>query len=317
MVGNINVFDKMINFVRERPMATVTIVGTGVLIAGIILSGATNKPKEVFPYMPRPTTKVEERVEVIVPKKTTYITYTVKVAQNQIIRLEPRSDGKYVDKVVGNNEVDLLYIDGDYALISYTDNNDIARLGFVETERIAHLDEVGPNYQATKLNMYATINNNCRLQNNTDDDYDAPNILTRATKGEYVKIVGSINDGQKDWYIVTYRDYIGYMNPNNLNVLTEEEFNSIVNTNYVEIVGSKVRFRSGPKIEDGNILDKIPRGVKLPIISSKDKDWYYVYYEGQYGYVSKRSDCTKEIYERMTPAGLSNVHLNKENGKSI
>ena len=306
MIGNIKVFDKMINFVKERPKDTVVIVGTGVLIATLILSNIPSKPKEVFPYMPRPMERVEQQDEVIPQKKTSYITYTVRVAENQIMRLEPRSDGKYVDKVVGNNEVDLLYVDGNYALISYTDNNGIARLGFVETERIAHFDEIEPLYRAERLNMYACINNN-----------DEPNILTRANKGEYVKVIGSIKEGKELWYIVIYRDYIGYMKPENLTILNEEEFNSIINTNYVEIVGSKVRFRSSPNIEDGNIIDKIPNGTKLPIISSKDKDWYYVYYDGVYGYVSKRSDCTKEIYENITPVGLSNIHLERESGKSI
>ena len=317
MIGNIKVFDKMINFVKERPKDTVVIVGTGVLITALILSNIPSKPKEVFPYMPRPMERVEQQEEVIPQKKTSYMTYTVRVAENQIMRLEPRSDGKYVDKIVGNNEVDLLYVDGNYALINYTDNNGIARLGFVETERIAHFDEVGPIYRADKLDMFACINNNCRLQNDTFDDYDEPNILTRANKGEYVKIIGSIKEGKELWYIVIYRDYIGYMKPDNLTILSEEEFNSIINTNYVEVVASKLRFRSSPNINDNNIIDKIPNGTKLPIISSKDKDWYYVYYNGEYGYVSKRSDCTKEIYENITPAGLANIHLDRESSKSI
>ena len=117
--------------------------------------------------------------------------------------------------------------------------------------------------------------------------------------------------------VYSYRDYIGYMKPENLTIVSEEEFDNIINTNYVEVVASKVRFRSSPNIEDGNILDKIPKGTKMPIISSKDKDWYYVYYNGVYGYVSKRSDCTKEIYERIIPAGLSNIHIERESNKSI
>ena len=318
MVGNLKVFDKLINGVKEHPKETVVIIGTGVLIAGLIFSTAEkDDSKKVYPFMPRPTEKIEEKIDTVPMKKTNYITYTVKVAYNQIMRLEPRSDGKYVDKIVGNNEVDLLYIDGDYALISYLDPNGIAKIGFVESDRIVDVSLVNPLYRANKLDMYGEIKtNNCRIQNNTFEGYDEPNILTRGKKGEYVKIIGEINEHDKNWYIVIYRNYIGYMDPANLNIISKETFNSTINTNYVEIVGNKVRFRSRPELDKDNIILEFDKGTKLPIVSV-EPDWYQVYYNGQYGYVSTRSDCTKEIYEEVKPAGLSNIHLEEESNKSI
>ena len=98
--------------------------------------------------------------------------------------------------------------------------------------------------------------------------------------------------------------------------MTEEEFLKITNTNYIVIVGNKVRFRNSPKIDNGNIIDEFDKGTKLPIIS-KDKDWYQVYYNGQYGYVSTKSDCSKEIYENFRAPGLSNLHFDKEGVKGI
>ena len=317
MVGNLKVFDKLVDKVKEHPKEAVIIVSTGVLIAGLILSNIPSKPKEEFPFMPAPTPTVTTIVETPKPTKNpNYITIDIKVAQNQIMRLEPRSDSKYVNKVEGNNDAELLYIDGNYALISYNDNGNV-RLGYVEADRISHLEDIGPNYQATKLNMYGEIkNDNCRIQNNTDDNYDDPNILTRGKKGEYVKIVGTIHDGEKDWYIVIYRNYIGYIDPSNLNVMDEEAFFNMVNTTCVEIVGSKVRFRRSPKIDKKNIITELDKGTKLPVIS-REGDWYQVYYNGEYGYVSTRSDCTKEIFEVYAPPGLTQIHLEKENGMII
>lgn len=317
MIGNIKVFDDMYNMMKKKPKTTIVIVSTFVLITGILLSSIDSKPKEEYPFIPQPTTKVEE--VVVTPKPTknpNYITYEVKVAQNQIMRLEPRSDGKYINKIDGYNTVQLLYIDGDYALISYNHNGNV-RLGFVENERIANFDEIGPNYQATKLNMYGEIKtNNCRVQNNTDEGYNEPNILTRGKQGEYVKIIGSINDGEQLWYIVTYRNYIGYMKPEHLNVMDPETFFNTINSSYVEIVGSKVRFRSSPKIDKNNIITEFDKGTKLPVIS-REGDWYQVYFNGQYGYVSTRSDCTKEIFEPYAPPGLTQIHLENEDSMII
>ena len=317
MIDNIKVDSRLVKFVKEHK-GPVTIVGTGVLIAAIILSTSEKPKKEVFP-MYRPQQKIEEQVkETPKPEKNPFfITYYVKVAQRQIMRLEPRMDSKFIDRIEGNNEVELLYIDGDYALIAYTDSNGMTKLGYVETERIANLDEVGLVYQAGKLIMYGEIiNNGCRIQNERSDDaYDA-NILTRGKKGEYVKVIGEIKDGKKTWYIVIYRNYIGYMEPSNLKLISEEEFNNTINTSFVEIVGTQVRFRRSPKKDKNNIILEFPQGIKLPVVSI-DGDWYQVYYEGQYGYVSKQPNCTRLIMEDIKPAGLTNIHLDKDEGKII
>lgn len=318
MVGNVKVLDKMINMVRDHPKSTVTIVSTAVLIAGIILSGLGGGVKEEFPYMPAPTIPVVAVTPKPVPTKNpNYISYYAKVAQDQIIRLEPRSDSKYVSKIDGNNEADLLYVDNGYALISYTDLKGNTRLGYVDMQRVSHPEDIGPRYQANKLNMYGEIvNDNCRIQNDMDDSYDDPNVLTRGKKGEFVKIIGSINDGEKDWYIVIYRNYIGYVNPSSLRVMDEDTFFNMVNSSYVEIVGNKVRFRRSPKIDKNNIVLEFDKGVRLPVVS-KEGDWYQVYYDGEYGYVSTRSDCTKEYYEPLSPPGLTQIHLEREDSKII
>ncbi len=318
MVGNVKVLDKMINMVKDHPKSTVTIISTAVLIAGIILSGIGSEAKEEFPYMPAPTVPVAAVTPTPVPTRNPeYITYSIKVAQDQIIRLEPRSDSNYVSKIDGNNEVELLYVDNGYALISYTDTKGNTRLGFVNMERVANPENVGPRYQATKLNMYGEIiNDKCRIQNNTDDSYDEPNVLTRGKKGEFVKIIGSINDGVNDWYIVIYRNYIGYVKPSSLKVLDEEAFFNMLNTSYVEIAGNKVRFRRTPKIDKNNIILEFDKGVKLPVIA-REGDWYLVYYDGEYGYVSTRSDCTKEFFEPLSPPGLTQIHLEREDIKVI
>ena len=314
MIDNIKVDNRLVKFVKEHKGAVV-IVSTGVLIAGIILASIDKPQKEVFPmYVPQETKIVETTKEPVHQEKNPfYTTYYVRVALNQIMRLEPMSDGKFVDRIEGNNDVELLYIDGDYALICYTDSHGMDRLGFVETDRIAHLEDVGLRYQANKMNMYGEItNNNCRIQNNRDVGPDEPNILTRGKKGEFVKVIGEVREGNKTWYIVTYRSYIGYMDPANLRLISEEEFNNTVNTNFVEIVGTQVRFRSSPKKDKNNILVELDKGLRLPVIGT-DGDWYYVYYNGTYGYVSMQSNCTRLVMEDTKPAGLSYLHLEKEN----
>ena len=165
--------------------------------------------------------------------------------------------------------------------------------------------------------MYGEIiSDKCRIQNNTYDSYDEPNVLTRGKKGEFVKIIGSINDGTSDWYIVIYRNYIGYVKPSSLKVLDEEAFFSMLNSSYVEIAGNKVRFRRTPKIDKNNIILEFDKGVKLPVIA-REGDWYLVYYDGEYGYVSTRSDCTKEFFEPLSPPGLTQIHLERVDSKII
>ena len=318
MIDNIKVDNRLVKFVKEHK-GPVVIVSTGVLIASIILATTDKPKKEVFPmYMPPQTKVVEEVKEPVHQEKNPLFTsYYVRVAINQIMRLEPRSDSKFVDRIEGNNEVELLYIDGDYALVAYTDKHNMTKLGYVETDRIAHLEDVGLIYQANKLIMYGEItNNNCRIQNNRDDDSYEPNILTRGKQGEFVKVIGEIKEGKKNWYIVIYRNYIGYMDPANLRLMSEEEFNNTVNTNFVEIVGTQVRFRREDKIDKNNIILEFEKGTRLPIVG-ETKDWYYVYYEGQYGYVSKQPNCTRLIMEEIKPAGLTNIHLDKEDSKII
>ncbi len=317
MINNIKVDSKLVKFVKEHK-GPVVIVGTGVLITAIILSTSEKPKKEVFPMYVPPKVQVEEQVKEPVHKEKDpfFTTYYVRVALNQIMRLEPMSDGKFVDRIEGNNEVELLYIDGDYALICYRDSHGMEKLGFVETDRIANLNEVGLRYQAGKMSMYGEItNNNCRIQNNRDDDPYEANILTRGKKGEYVKVIGEIKEGNKTWYIVTYRSYIGYMDPANLRLINEEEFNNTVNANYVETVGDNVRFRSGPKKDRNNILIELPKGTRLRVIAI-DGDWYQVVYNGEYGYVSTQADCTRLIVEDTKPAGLTNLHIEKESIKS-
>ena len=310
MVGNIKVIDKLVNLVKERPKETVIIVSTGVLIAGIILSSqASNDPKEYFPMMPAPTkAPVVETVKPITTKNPVYMTMDINVALNQVIRLEPSKDSKYVGKIEEHKNAELLYIDGEFALISYTDKKGNTRLGFVETNSIADLDNIGSRYQVEKTNMYGEITiNKCRIQNDSSSNALDSNILTRGNKGDYVKIIGEYHDGIEKWYIVNYRNYIGYVKPNSLNVITEEEMFNLVNSRCIEIVGSKVRFRSTPKV-DNNIIDEIEKGTKLPVISI-DKDWYQVYYKGRYGYVSTRKDCTKETGDLYKPPGLTNIDI--------
>lgn len=317
MVGKIKVLDKMIDIVKEYPKTTVVIVSTGVLIAGLILSGVSG-PKEKYPYMPAPEVPIVVNVEKpVVSKNPNAITYSIKVAQNQIIRLEPRSDSKYVNKIDGNNDTELLYVDGNYALISYTDKNNNTRLGFVDMERVSHPENITSNYKANKLNMYGEIiTNNCRIQNEAYVSNEDPNLLTRGKKGEFVKVIGSIKTGDKEWYIVIYRNYIGYINPENLNLMDEETFFNTINSSYVEIVGNKVRFRRSPKIDKNNIILEFDKGTKLPVIS-REGEWFQVYYDGEYGYVSTRNDCTREIFEPLSPPGLTQIHLDRVSGMII
>lgn len=316
MIDNIKVDNRLIKFVKEHK-GPVVLVGTGVLIVGIILAN-TDKPKEVFPMYIPPQTKVEQ-VQQEQPKQEKnpfFTTYYVHVALDQIMRLEPREDGKFVDKVQTSEDVELLYIDGDYALIGYTDKNGMTKLGFVDTDRIGHLEDVGCVYQAKKLNMYGEITtNNCRIQNDRDTDPYEANILTRGKKGEYVKVIGELQEHNKTWYIVIYRSYVGFMDAANLSLITEEDFNNTINTNYVEIVGTGVRLRSSAKKDKNNILLEFEKGTRLPVVS-REGDWYQVYYNGTYGYVSTRSDCTREIYEAYTPPGLSYVHLDESGSMS-
>ncbi len=319
MIDNIEVFEKMIAFAKKHKVTAVIIVGTGTILATVLLNNAINsKPKEVFPYMPRVV--VEESVKEE-PKAQEYnplhMTTYVEVALNQIIRLEPRSDAKYVTRIDGIKDAELLYIDGDYALISYETKEGTIHLGYIDASSISHRDRVGLIYQANKLNMYGEITTDrCRLQNDTSNNNADHNILTRGTKGEYVKIIGEYKEGKDTWYLVTYRNYIGYMKPENLRVMTEEGFYNTVNTNYVEIVGTRVRFRSSPKLDKDNIILEFNKGTKLPVVS-RDGDWYQVYYNGTYGYVSTRSDCTKELYEQYVPPGLSSIHLERESNGII
>lgn len=318
MIDNIKVDNRLVKFVKEHKGAVI-IVSTGVLIAGIILAG-TSKPKEVYPvYVPPKPDIQEEEVEKVprhIERNPFFVSYYVDVSKEQIIRLEPMREAKYVDKIGDNNEVELLYIDGDYALICYTDNNGLAKLGFVETDRIINLENVGLRYQANKMNMYGEIiTDNCRIQNDRETNPDDYNILTRGKKGEYVKVIGELREGNKTWYIVTYRSYIGYMDANNLKLISEELFNDTINTNFVEIVGNNVRFRSSPKKDKNNILLELDKGVRLPVVGT-DGNWYQVYYNGTYGYVSMQSDCTRLIIDEKNPPGLSQIHLEKNDQKS-
>jgi len=319
MINNIKIHNKFSSFMKKNSTKTVVIISTGVLLAGIIINyGVNSKTKEHFDFMPPPV-KVEERIEtqeeVYDPN---HITYRIKVALHQIIRLEPLSDSKFVGKIEENSDnVELLYIDDNYALISYEDKNGNIKIGYIEKNSIANLDKVGTIYQATPSNMYGEIiNNGCRLQNEAYEDSSEFNILTRCKQGEFVKIIGEINEYNQKWYIVNYRDYIGYMNPINLRVMTKAEFLNVTNTNYIVIVGNKVRFRKEPEINKTNIITEFDKGMKLPIIS-KTKDWFYVYYNGNYGYVSTRNDCSKEIYENYQAPGLTNIHLDSQETKGI
>ena len=100
MINNIKVDNKLVNFVKEH-QGPVIVVGTGVLIAAIILS-TNEKPKEVFPmYMPT-MVKAEEHIDEPVQKEKDpfFITRYVRVALNQIMRLEPMTDGKFVDRII-------------------------------------------------------------------------------------------------------------------------------------------------------------------------------------------------------------------------
>ena len=162
MIGNIKLHDKIFDFVEKHSKETIIVVGTGVLIAGIILSSSNSKPKEYFPYAPRPVGKI---VEEYIPEKvdvSNKMTRYIEVGLNQIMRLEPRSDSKYVDKIENIKEAELLYIDGEHALISYTDTNGMTKLGYILTSGIAHLKDVGSIYQATKVNKYGEIKNDKR-----------------------------------------------------------------------------------------------------------------------------------------------------------
>ena len=215
MIDHIKVFDKIIKFTKENPKKAVVIVSTGVLLATIILSTTVpHKAKEIYPYMPAPTPKITEEVkEEVLEKDPYFTTFVVKVALHQIIRQEPRSDGKFVCKIEENNDnVTLLYINGDYALISYDDNKGNTRIGYVDKNSIANLDSVGLIYQVNHLNMYGVITNDgCRIQNDTYSDASEYNILTRGKSGDYVKVIGEITDNKHRWYVVIYRDYIGYI----------------------------------------------------------------------------------------------------------
>ncbi|MBQ2093413.1 MAG: SH3 domain-containing protein [Ruminococcus sp.] len=118
---------------------------------------------------------------------------------------------------------------------------------------------------------------------------------------EYIRVPtrdGMVYLGEKSngWYKVKYGDYTGYVSGNYVS------FDKNASINYTPDGGSAnrsykaystlyctasdfVALRSGPGVNYTE-LARIPHGYTMRYMDSKSGNWYYVYYNGMYGYVS-------------------------------
>ncbi len=96
-----------------------------------------------------------------------------------------------------------------------------------------------------------------------------------------------------NWYRVTYGGYTGYVSgnyvsfdPSSANNHTPDSSEQRASTTYLYCTASDfVSLRTGPAVSYTE-LARIPHGYSMKYLGVKKGNWYYVYYNGYYGYVS-------------------------------
>ena len=96
-----------------------------------------------------------------------------------------------------------------------------------------------------------------------------------------------------NWYRVTYGGYTGYVSgnyvsfdPASANNHTPDSSEQRASTTYLYCTASDfVSLRTGPAVSYTE-LTRIPHGYSMKYLGVKKDNWYYVYYNGYYGYVS-------------------------------
>ncbi len=96
-----------------------------------------------------------------------------------------------------------------------------------------------------------------------------------------------------NWYRVTYGGYTGYVSgnyvsfdPASANNHTPDSSEQRASTTYLYCTASDfVSLRTGPAVSYTE-LARIPHGYSMKYLGVKKDNWYYVYYNGYYGYVS-------------------------------
>lgn len=262
-----------------------------------------------------PGSVIEEDKEDEIPQ---YIGYDIMVDAGTRMRLEPMRESSYVETIGDTTVANLIAIDGEYALISHKNSTDsYTRLGYVPLDRISPISgELHPS--AYTCNEYVNFTENkVRIRSSMDTDHNAGNIVVNGKKGDYGKIVAVIPGPEwsdETWYVVAYKNYIGYMHDKNGVFISTEQMQEILNREniYLRITGTDVNFRSSPT-KGQNVTTKLNSGDTASLID-ENTGWYHVIFNGVEGYISKEVTCIEKYSTKSIPDGVKFLHF--DNGES-
>ncbi len=321
---NIKVYDGIKKLDNRHPILVRggTIIATIVLIVTLVASmGGKQETQQVFPTMPpKIVTPAPATPEPTKTEPIHYDGFDIRIGQGTRMRLEPSQEGAYVETINGDNRGNLIAMDGDYALVSHRNPGDsYTRLGFVPADSVVSLSGNKVYPEANNDGKYVHFTNSTRIRTEMDESPEARNILTTAKKGDYARIIGTVLGPEwsnETWYVVTYGNYIGYMQGENGDFISEEQMEELVTRgeDFIRITGTQVNFRSEPSMT-GNVITQLNKGDTLKIIGDTG-EWYCVSLNGTIGYLSKTLKCFEIYNQKLVPNGITNLHFNTEAPKT-
>lgn len=189
-------------------------------------------------------------------------------------------DSERIGKIKKNEEVEVLVsYDDDWDIVRYKD-----KIGFVNREFLNGI--VDPNFDSeiTLINGYVTATEDLRLRitPDTENEYIG-NVYT----DQEVEVIGVTNN---NWFLVRKDEQLGFISgeyciytpePTIDDSLEEEP----VNNELFIYSTKKLNFREIPDLK-GKKITLLDKGTKLKFIDYLDTGWFFVEYDGQYGYVS-------------------------------
>ena len=164
------------------------------------------------------------------------------------------------------------------------------------------------NINNSKGNSFGEIisSEDLGLRKGADSSHE---IITSIPSGARVNIIDKVS---KDWYKVSYKDFIGYLQAKDIRVLGDE-----LNQDNVGLISAnQLNVRTSPN-ENGQVIGTLHKNDKISVLDKSIDGWYKIDFNGRRAYVSskyvnlisyKNNEVKKEV-KKEPIEGTGNVNI--------